>query len=118
MTIAAWLVMAGSVFVVLTAFVDQIAALHSLETRESVEEFLSRASPARTSAWGSRTCSSVMRVLTMFTAACATVAGILGYQLLRRSRSEARFVLTSRGTAVLTASGVGSSAFRWSPPRP
>ena len=42
-TIAAWLVMAGSVFVVLTAF-DQIAGLHSLETRESVEELPEQAS--------------------------------------------------------------------------
>ncbi len=90
-TIAAGLVMACSVFVVLTAF-DQIAALHSLETRKSVEEFLSTP-PGESLGLGVQGMLSVMRVLTMVTAACATAAAILGFQVLRRSRS-ARLVLT------------------------
>jgi hypothetical protein len=90
-TIAAWLVMAGSVVVVLTAF-DQIAGLRSLETREAVEEFLSKP-PGDNLGLGVQGMLSVMRVLTMVAAACATAAAILGYQILRRSRS-ARFVLT------------------------
>ncbi|WP_460711702.1 hypothetical protein [Nocardioides dilutus] len=90
-TIAAWLVMAGSVFVVLTAF-DQIAGLRSLETREAVEEFLSKP-PGDSLGLGVQGMLSVMRVLTMVTAACATAAAILGFHVLRRSRS-ARLVLT------------------------
>ena len=40
-TVAGWLVVAGSVVVVLMAF-DQVSALRSLETREAVEEYLSK----------------------------------------------------------------------------
>ena len=90
-TIAAWLVMASSVFVVLTAF-DQIAGLHTMETRESVEEFLSKP-PGDALGLGLQGALSAMRVLTMIAAACATAAAILGFQVLRRSRS-ARLVLT------------------------
>ena len=90
-TIAAWLVMTGSVFVVLTAF-DQIAGMHTMETREAVEDFLSKP-PGENLGLGVQGMLSVMRVLTMVTAACATAAAILGYQVLQRSRS-ARFVLT------------------------
>jgi hypothetical protein len=90
-TIAAWLVMAGSVFVVLTSF-DQIAGLRSLETREAVEEFLSKP-PGENLGLGVQGMLSVMRVMTMVTAACATAAAILGFQVLRRSR-QARLVLT------------------------
>jgi hypothetical protein len=90
-TIAAWLVMGGSVFVVLTAF-DQIAGLRSMETREAVEEFLSKP-PGDSLGLGVQGMLSVMRVLTMVTAACATAAAILGFQVLRRSR-PARLVLT------------------------
>lgn len=90
-TIAAWLVMAGSVVVVLTAF-DQIAGLRSMETREGVEEFLSKP-PGDSLGLGVQGMLSVMRVMTMVTAACATAAAILGFHVLRRSRS-ARLVLT------------------------
>ena len=38
--LAGWLVMGGSVVVVLMAL-DQVAGLHSLDTREAVEEYLS-----------------------------------------------------------------------------
>ena len=90
-TIAAWLVMSGSVVVVLTAF-DQIAGLRSVETREAVEEFLGTPF-GEWSGLGVQGTLSLIRVLTMVAAACATAAGILGYQVLRRSRS-ARLVLT------------------------
>jgi hypothetical protein len=90
-TIAASLVMAGSVVVVLTAF-DRIARLRSADTREAVQEF-------RATALGEwlgldlQGTLSLMRVLTMVAAACATAAAILGFQILRRSR-PARLVLT------------------------
>jgi len=77
--------------VVLTAF-DQIAGLRSMETREGVEEFLSKP-PGDSLGLGVQGMLSVMRVMTMVTAACATAAAILGFHVLRRSRS-ARLVLT------------------------
>ena len=39
-TLSAWLIMVGSVLVVVMVF-DRMAGLHSLETRESVQKFLS-----------------------------------------------------------------------------
>jgi hypothetical protein len=90
-TLAAWLVMAGSLVVVLAAF-DQIAGLHTLETRRAVEEFLDD-DLGRSLGLDVQSTLSLMRIATMVAAACATAAAILGYQVLQRSRS-ARFVLT------------------------
>jgi hypothetical protein len=90
-TVAAWLVMSGSVVVVLTAF-DQVAGLRSAETREAVEEFLGTPLGERLGL-GVQGTLSLMRVLTMIAAACATAAAILGFQVLQRSRS-ARLFLT------------------------
>lgn len=90
-TIAAGLVMVGSVFVVLAAF-DQIAGLHTLDTRQAVEEFLDQ-DPGRSLGLDVQGTLTLMRVLTMVTAACATAAAILGYHVLRRSR-PARLVLS------------------------
>ncbi|MBJ7357900.1 hypothetical protein, partial [Nocardioides sp.] len=90
-TIAAAMVMAGSVVVVLAAF-ERIAGLRSADTREAVQEF-------RGTALGEwlgldlQGTLTLMRVLIMVAAACATAAAILGYQVMRRSR-PARLVLT------------------------
>jgi hypothetical protein len=89
-TIAGWLVIVGSVFVVLSSF-DQIAGLRTLETREAVEEFLEGGGKGL--GLDVQGTLSLMRVLTMVAAACATAAAILGWQVLQRSRS-ARLVLT------------------------
>jgi hypothetical protein len=122
-TIAASLVMGASVVVVLTAF-DQIAGLRSLETREAVEEFLSKP-PGENLGLGVQGMLSVMRVLTMVTAACATAAAILGFHVLRRSRSS-RLVLTLLAAPLflagmvvggfLPAVIVGSIAMLWFQP--
>jgi hypothetical protein len=90
-TIAAWLVMAGSVIVVVTAF-DQVAGLHTMETREAVEDFLDDGL-GKSLGLDVQGALTAMRVLSMVAAACATAAAILGYQILQRSRS-ARMVLT------------------------
>jgi len=104
-TLAAWLVMAGSLVVVVAAF-DQIAGLHTMETRQAVEEFLND-DVGKTLGLDVQSTLSLMRVLTMIAAACATAAGILGYQVLQRSRS-ARFVLTLLATPLfLTGVVVG-----------
>lgn len=99
-TIAASLVMAGSVFLVLAAF-DQIAGLRSMETREAVEEFVSNGF-GKTLGLDVQGALSLMRVLTMVSAGCATAAVILGYQVLRRSRS-ARLVLSLLAVPILVA---------------
>ena len=90
-TLAASLVIAGSVLVVFSAF-EQVSGLHTLETREAVEDFLKQP-PGDGLGLGVQGMLSVLRVLTMVTAACAAAAAILGYQVLQRPKS-ARLVLT------------------------
>ena len=91
MTLAAWLIMAGSAIVVGMVF-DRIGGLHTLETRESVERFLAEP-PGAELGIGVDGAITVLRVVSMVAAGCATAAAILGYQVLRRSRS-ARLALT------------------------
>ena len=88
---AAWLIMGGSVLVVLMVF-ERVAGLHSLETRRSVQQFLAEP-PGDDLGLGVSGVLDMLRVLCMVAAGCATAAAILGYQVLRRSRS-ARLALT------------------------
>lgn len=90
-TVAAWLIMAGSVFVVLSVF-DQVATMHSLETRRSVEDFLDQP-PGSDLGIGVDAMIDLLRVVAMVAGGCATAAAILGYQVLQRSRA-ARVALT------------------------
>ncbi len=90
-TLAAWLIMVGSAIVVAMVF-DRIGGLHTLETRDSVERFLAEP-PGSDLGIGVDGVITLLRVVSMVTAGCATAAVILGYQVLRRSRS-ARLALT------------------------
>jgi hypothetical protein len=90
-TLAAWLIMIGSVIVVAMVF-DKVAGLHTLETRESVERFLAKP-PGADLGVGVQGVLDILRTVAMVAAGCATAAAILGYQVLRRSRS-ARLALT------------------------
>ncbi|MGB0100521.1 MAG: hypothetical protein WBP61_09590 [Nocardioides sp.] len=90
-TMVGWLTMVGSVFVLLLVF-DRMAGMHTLETRESVESFVSEPA-ARDLGLSVDTVLSMMRTLTMVAGACAAAAGILGYHVLKRSRS-ARLALS------------------------
>jgi hypothetical protein len=90
-TLAATLIMGGSVLVVLTVF-DRLSGLRSLETREAIEKFLAEP-PGNDLGLGVQSILEIMRVFGMVAAGCATAAAILGYQVLRRSRS-ARLALT------------------------
>lgn len=90
-TLAAWLIMVGSVIVVAMVF-DQVAGLHTLETRQSVERFLAEP-PGADLGIGTDAVLGLLRTAAMVAAGCATAAAILGYQVLRRSRS-ARMALT------------------------
>jgi len=90
-TLAACLIMGGSVLVVLTAF-QRVGGLHSLETRQAVARFLA-GPPGSDLGITTTSLLDALRVASMVAAGCATAAGILGYHVLRRSRS-ARVALT------------------------
>lgn len=90
-TLAAWLIMLGSVFVVLSVF-ERISGLHTLETQQSVEQFLND-SPGSGLGLGVQGVLDLIRTLAMVAGGFATAAAILGYQVLQRSRS-ARLALS------------------------
>jgi hypothetical protein len=90
-TLAGWLIMICSVAVVLLVF-DRLTGLQTVETRESVQDFLAEP-PGSDLGVGVDGVLSIIRTLGMIAAGCATAAAILGYQVLRRSRS-ARLAVT------------------------
>lgn len=90
-TLAAWLIMVGSVFVVLSVF-ERISALQTLETQQSVEQFLSEP-PGDGLGLGVQGVIDLIRTFAMVAGGFATAAAILGYHVLRRSRG-ARLALT------------------------
>jgi hypothetical protein len=90
-TLAGWLVVAGSVLVVLSAL-DQGAGLHSLDTRESVEGFLA-GPPGDQLGLSLQGALMVLRVLLTVAAVTAAVSAILGWYVLQRSK-PARLALT------------------------
>ena len=90
-TAAAWMIMVGSVFVVLMVW-DRIAGLHSLDTRKALETFLNEPR-VKDSGLQLGDLLAVIRIGSMIAAGCATAMAILGYQTLQRSRG-ARLALT------------------------
>src|SRR3954465_2917227 len=86
-TVAGWLVMAGSAIVVLLAL-GQIAKLHSLDTREAVEDYLSRP-PGDQLGLGVQDALTALRVVLTITGVAAAAAAVLGWDALQRS-SRAR----------------------------
>jgi hypothetical protein len=90
-TLAGWLVVAGSVLVVLTAL-DQGAGLHSLDTREAVGEFLA-GPPGDQLGLSLQGGLLVLRVLLTVAAVTATASAILGWYALQRSKA-ARLALS------------------------
>ena len=91
MTLAAYTIMVGSVFVVLFVF-ETFANLHTLATREAVESFLAEP-PGDGLGIGIEGALTAMRALGMVAAGCAAAAAILGYQVLKPNR-VARIALT------------------------
>ncbi|CAN5144059.1 hypothetical protein BH09ACT11_BH09ACT11_08790 [soil metagenome] len=101
---AAWSIMIGSAFVVVLAY-DQIASLHTVAWRDSIEETL---------AGGSFGLSvddvrSVTRAAALVAGACAAAAAILGWHVLRRSKSS-RLGLTILAAPLFVA-GLFSGGF-------
>jgi hypothetical protein len=90
-TVAGWLVVVGSVAVVLTAL-DQAAGLHSLDTRETVADYFSKP-PGDELGLGVQSGLTMLRVLTTVTAVAAAATAVLGWYALQRSRG-ARWGLT------------------------
>ena len=123
MTLAAWTIMIGSAFVVLLTF-EMISNLHTLQTREAVQGFLSEP-PGDGLGLSVEGAIAMMRTLGMVAGGCAAAAGILGYQVLRRSK-PARIALTVLAVPLLLSgmvtggflsSLVAASAFLlWLPP--
>lgn len=103
-TIAGWMIVAGSVALVLTVF-QQIAGLHSIDTREAVARVLSEP-PFDGLGMGVDRVLEVIRVVSMVAAACATATAILGWQALQRSRS-ARIALSVLAVPLFLA-GMGT----------
>ena len=90
-TFAAWLIMGGSLFVLVSAF-EQMAGVQSLDTRRAVQDFLAEP-PADGLGVGVQDVLNALRVMVLITGACATATLILGSQVLQRSRS-ARLALS------------------------
>jgi len=105
--VAAYTIMAGSAFVVLFVF-ESVASLHTLQTREAVQTFLSEP-PGDGLGMSVDGALTVMRTLGMVAAGCATAAGILGFHVLRRSK-PARIALSVLALPLLV-SGMVSGGF-------
>jgi hypothetical protein len=103
-TVAGWMIMAGSAAVVLTVF-QQIAGLHSIDTRDAVGRALAEP-PFDSLGMSVDDVLGIMRVLSMASAACATATAALGWYVLRRSR-PARTAATVLALP-LFVSGIGS----------
>ena len=90
-TMAGWMVMVGSVIVVITVF-DQLAGLRSVEMREGVQKFLSEP-PGEGLGLSVDGTLSIIKAISLVAAGCATAAAILGWHILRRDKG-ARLALS------------------------
>ncbi|KAA1427588.1 hypothetical protein [Nocardioides antri] len=97
-TFAAWLIIGGSVILVLTAW-QRISTLHTLEAQEELQRVLSEP-PLSGTGVGLEGLKTTIRVLCMVAAAAATASAILGVQALQKSTS-ARLALTLLAPLVL-----------------
>jgi hypothetical protein len=88
---AAWMIMLGSVFVVITVF-EMVAGLRSIETREAVQGFLDEP-PGQGLGLSVETVLMLLKTAGMVAAGCATAAAVLGGYVLKRHR-QARVALT------------------------
>ena len=82
-TLVGWLIVVGSVFVVLSA-VEAFSAVRSLDTREMITEYLD--GPGTSLGWSVEQGIQALRVSALVTAACAAAAAVLGFYALRRDR--------------------------------
>ena len=90
-TLAGWLVIGGSVILVLVAW-QRIANLHTLEVQEELQRAASNSSVDLWTMSAERL-ETIIRVLCMIAAGAATASAILGWYALKRSTS-ARLAIT------------------------
>jgi len=90
-TVAAGLIIGGSALAVV-GVVDQLVGLHSLDTRQALEDFLRRP-PGSDLGLDVSSARSALRTVLMVVAGCATAALVLGFGVLRRDHLS-RLVLT------------------------
>lgn len=102
-TWSAAIIMIGSAFILLSAW-QVVAGIGTLDTREGVEEFLADA-PGDGLGLSVGAALDVLRVTAMAAAALAVTTGILGWQVLLKSRS-ARIVLSALALPVFVAGTV------------
>lgn len=90
-TVTAGLIIGGSALAVL-GVVDQLVGLHSLDTRQALEEFLRRP-PGSDLGLDVSSARSALRAVLMVVAGCATASLVLGFGVLRRDH-RSRLALT------------------------
>ena len=83
-TLAAWMIIAGSVLVVGAVF-EQVSTLHQLETQDAVRRSLSEP-PFDGLGLELESALTIVRTVSMVAAGCAAAAAILGFHVLKRNR--------------------------------
>ncbi len=106
-TLAAWLIIGGSVILVITAW-QRVASLHTLEVQDELRRVLSEP-PVSGTGLSLDALQTTVRVLSMMAAGAATAAAILGYHAMKRSTS-ARLALTFLAPLVLVG-GFATAGF-------
>lgn len=104
-TFLAGLLIAGSVWVILTGF-QRVASLRSLDTRDSVEKFLAEP-PGSGLGISVEQALEGLRIASMVAVACAAALAILGIWLLQGSRSARRAALVLALPLFLTGLVIG-----------
>ncbi|GAA5155429.1 hypothetical protein GCM10023340_40680 [Nocardioides marinquilinus] len=106
-SLSGWLVVLGSVFVVLGAF-ERVATLGSIESQQAAADALDRA-PSTGFDLSVDDVQLALHVMAVVAGGLATLTGAAGWLVLRRSR-EARVVL-SVAAPLLVLAGLGVSPF-------
>ena len=84
-SVGAWLIVIGSVLIVLLAF-EQVSTMGSIESQQAAEDLIS-SPPGSGLGLSADDVQSILRVLSLVAAACATATAILGWFVLQRSHS-------------------------------
>lgn len=106
-TFAGWMIMIGSAVVVFSAF-ERIAGLRTIESQDSVREFLSKP-PGEDLGLSLAQALDLIQLLSLVAGACATAAGILGFWVLKGSK-QARVGLAFLAVPLLIA-GLATGGF-------
>ena len=106
-TFVGWMIMIGSAVVVFSAF-ERISGLHTIESQESVANFLSEP-PGDGLGWTVDQGLELIRLLSLVAGACAAAAAILGFWVLKGSK-QARLGLAVLAVPLLVT-GLATGGF-------